>query len=391
MHRTRVPVRATVLATAALALALAGCTAESTATPGGQAVSRSAAAGDDLSLRGLCPDPVVIQSNWWPQAEDGALYQLVGANPTVDKDRKRVSGALVARGVDTGVHIEIRSGGPANSYTPAARVLYLDPAVLFAQADLDQVAEFRNGSQPVRAVFAPLDRSPLVLLWDPVTHPDFRTIDDIGRTDTRVVYLQGAAYMDYLVAAGKLHQSQVEAAYDGTPARFVAERGRIVQQGLLTNEVYEYQNELADWKKKVGWTLVDDAGYPNYPSALVVRPDHPATACLRRLVPILQRATVDYAGDPSRTNDLIVALVKDFGAPSYPLARAGYAVRAMLDNAILGNGTNTTLGDFDTKRVDQLVDAVRPTAARAGAPLPSGLSAKDLATNEYLDPTIALP
>ncbi|MEN3306352.1 MAG: hypothetical protein V7603_2554 [Micromonosporaceae bacterium] len=392
---TLVPARTRrmVCATAVLALALAGCTSGGTAAPGGQAASRSAAAGDALALRGVCPDPVVIQSNWWPQAEDGAFFQLLGTNPTVDKDRKRVSGALVSRGVDTGVHVEIRSGGPANSFTPAARVLYLDRSVTLGRADIDQVAELRHGNQPVRAVFAPLDKSPLVLMWDPVAYPDFHTVADIGRTNTRVLYFQGAAYMDYLVGSGKLHQSQVEASYDGTPARFVAERGRIVQQGFLTNEVYQYQNELTQWKKKVAWTLVNDAGYPNYPEAVTIRADRTAelSACLHKLVPILQRATVDYAHDPARTNDLIIALVKDFGAFPYSQERARYAVTAMLDNGLLSNGGNTTIGDFDATRVNQIIEAVRPIAARAGASLPGGLSAKDLVTNDFLDPSIRLP
>jgi hypothetical protein len=334
---------------------------------------------------------VVIQTNWWPQAEDGGFFHLLGADPSVDAGRKRVSGSLVSGGVDTGVRIEIRAGGPANSFTPAAKSLYLDRSVLLGGVDIDQAAQFSR-DQPVQAVFAPMDKSPLVLMWDPAAHPDFHSIADIGRTDTRVLYFQGAAYMDYLVGSGKLRRNQVEASYDGTPSRFVAERGRIVQQGYLTNEVYQYEHELDQWKKKVAWTLVNDAGYPNYPEAMAIRPDRRAelSACLHRLVPILQRAGVEYAADPAATNDLLVSLVRDFGAFPYSRARAQYALTAMRDNGILGNGGNNTIGDFDESRVTQIIDAVRPIAAAAGTALPAGLSAKDLVTNEFIDPSVRL-
>jgi hypothetical protein len=377
--------------TAALTLVLlAGCSSAPATGTGGQPATSSAVPGQAQSLGDVCPNPVVVQTNWWPQAEDGGLYRLLGAGLREDTDRKRVSAALVTQGVDTGVRLEIRSGGPANSYTPAGKVLYLDPAVTLGGADIDQAAQFSAGGQPVQAVYAPLDKSPLVLLWDPAAHPDFHTVADIGRTGTKVLYFPGAAYMDHLVGAGTLRKSQVDGSYDGTPSRFVAERGKIVQQGFLTNEVYQYEHELPQWNKRVAWTLVNDNGYPNYAEPLVIRPDHRAALadCLHRLVPILQHGTVDYFADPATTNDLIVRLVKDFGAFPYSAERARYAVGAMTANGIVGNGGNQTVGDFDAARVSQIIDAVRPIAARAGAPLPAALTAGDLMTNEFIDPAV---
>jgi hypothetical protein len=67
-----------------------------------------------------------------------------------------------------------------------------------------------------------------------------------------------------------------------------------VQQGFLTNEPFAYENELPAWNKKVAWLLVADAGYPVYPETLTIRPDHERAnaACLKRLVPIIQRSAV---------------------------------------------------------------------------------------------------
>jgi hypothetical protein len=63
----------------------------------------------------------------------------------------------------------------------------------------------------------------------------------------------------------------------------------------------------------------------------------------------------------------------------------------MLDNHLIGNGPDRAVGDFDAGRVGTIVDAVRPIAAHAGKPLRAGLSAGDLVTNEYIDPSIGLP
>lgn len=373
-------------AAAVLALLAAACTSDPEGGVTGAATS--ATASGSTSLAGTCPDTVVIQSNWWAQAEDGAIYRLLGGDLDVDAKRKRVTGALVADGVDTGVKLEIRSGGPANGFVPAASVLYTDESVLLATADTDQVAQLA-GTRPVKAVVAPLEKSPVVLMYDPAQH-DFTTIADIGKTDLRVLYFQGATYMEYLVGSGQLTRSQVDAGYAGTPDRWVSARGDIVQQGFLTNEPYAYENELPAWNKKVAWLLVADAGYPVYPETLVVRSDREQqnAACLRKLVPIIQRSAAGYLGDPTATNQLIVKLTEDFDAYPYTAERAAYAVKIMKDNGIVGNGTNGTLGDFDTARVEKLLQVVRPVFAAQKTPLPAGLTAEDIATNDYVDTAI---
>ena len=378
-------------ATALAAALLAGCTGcaggdEGVAAPQPSGPSASGAA----SLAGVCPATVAVQSNWWPQAEDGALFGLLGGELTVDKARKRVSGALVAGGADTGVRLEIRSGGPANGFVPAVSTLFTDSSVLLGTADTDQIAQVA-GRQRVKAVVAPLERSPVVLMFDPAQHPDFKTIADIGRTDTRVLYFQGATYMEYLTGSGLLKRSQVDSGYAGTPDRWVAARGRIVQQGFLTNEPFAYQNELPAWDKKVAWLLVADAGYPVYPETLTVRADREAelAPCLRRLVPLIQRSAARYLADPGATNALVVRLAKDFNAYPYSAERAAYAVSVMRDNGIVSNGPNSTVGDFDLARVRTLLDIVRPVFARARQPLPAGLTAEDLVTNAYVDPAVS--
>lgn len=356
----------------------------------GAAITSLAAAGSASDLKAVCPATVVIQTNWWPQAEYGSLYGMLGGPITTDTDTKKVSAELVDGGVDTGVRLQINSGGPANAYTPAAKAIYLDDSITLAGVDIDQAAQFAGGGQPVQAVFAPMERSPVVLLWDPTALPAVHSIADLGRAGTPIIYFTGATYMDYLVGTGVLHQSQLDSSYDGTPARFVAEAGKVAQQGFLTNEVYQYEHELPQLNKPVGWQLVDDLGYPNYPEALAIRPDHKAalSGCLKKLVPVMQRTAAAYLADPARPNQLIASLVTQLNGYPYSVARADNAVTAMQQNRIMGNGPDGAIGSFDPARVQRVIDINAPIFAAHRTPLPAGLKAETLATNEFVDTTV---
>src|ERR1700681_4656639 len=56
------------------------------------------------SLKGICPDKVVVQTNWWPEPDHAFLYQLIGPSGTADTSKNTYSGPLG----QTGVNLEIR-------------------------------------------------------------------------------------------------------------------------------------------------------------------------------------------------------------------------------------------------------------------------------------------
>ena len=56
------------------------------------------AEGEGVSLAGVCPDTVVIQTDWNPEAEHGWLYEMIGENPEVNAGSGSVSGPLVTSG-----------------------------------------------------------------------------------------------------------------------------------------------------------------------------------------------------------------------------------------------------------------------------------------------------
>jgi hypothetical protein len=382
--------RLRLLAGAVAALAVAcGGGGSTSQTP---TVVPRAAAGSKLDLQNVCPATVVVQMNWFPQAEHAGLYRLLGASPSVDAGQKRVSAELVASGRDTGVKLEVRSGGPAIGFQQVSAQLYLDPAITLGVVATDEAIQ-NSKDHPTVQVMAPMDLNPQVVLWSPDKHPDWKSIADIGRSNATVLFFGGATYMEYLVGAGILRRSQVDGSYDGTPSRFVASGGTVAQQGYATNEPYLYSHELPAWNKPIKFQLVHDTGYPIYPDAFAVRSaDRNRLApCLQKLVPILQQSTVDYARDPGPTNRAIVGMVRDLNAAQdYTLARANYAADEMKRLAVVSNGTNRTIGDFDMARTQKVIDIAGPIFARAGKPIASGLRPQDVATNDFIDPGVGL-
>src|SRR5688500_9539299 len=146
------PLVATALA-AALALSACGGGEEAggTAAPAAPA----AEAGGQLDLAGVCPANVVLQQDWQPEAEHGSMYSLVGPDYSVDTSAKSVTGSLVTQGVDTGVDVEVRPGGPNVGFQPVPALMYLDEAITLGAVNSDAaIAAFAE--QPTVAVASQL-------------------------------------------------------------------------------------------------------------------------------------------------------------------------------------------------------------------------------------------
>jgi hypothetical protein len=382
--------------TIALAAILAAC-----ATGGQPAASGTPLSDRPTDLRGVCPNPLVIQTAWYPEAARAIWYHLLGPNPSIDTNHKRVTAPLLAttgtgatrKQVDTGVRLQVRAGGPAVGFEQDSALLYLHKEIFGAEVSTDEAIQ-NAATQPTLATVTLLDLDPLVLLWSAAAHPQFHTIADIGQTDTTVLYFQNNPYMEYLIGSGILRKSQVNGSYDGSPSRFVASGGKLVQQGYLTNEVYLYQHELTKWHGTINYQLINDTGYPNYTRAtLAIRAaDRTRLApCLKRLVPILQSAVVDYMAHPQATNQLILRLDKAYksGLGLTP-GLLEWGQQVMAREAIVGNGTDHTVGNFDLTRVQRMIKIVNPILQGQKKQTKADLKPEDLVTNEFIDPTIGL-
>jgi hypothetical protein len=352
-------------------------------TPAGQ----QSASRYTTPLKGTCPDRVVVQTGWWPEIDDGYLYQLLGPNPTIDKGRNRVFGQLG----ETGVTLEIRAGGPAVGFQPVSSLMAQHDDVLAGVVGMDETIQ-QSGSQPTVAVFAAYERSPLAFIWgDPAW--SFTSVADIGRAGAPVLGSSGSAYLDVFEREGLLRSSQVDTSYQGDPSRFVVANGKIVQQAFITNEPYRLQHDVKAWGKPVKYLLLGDE-YPVYLPTLAVRADtlKAEDGCLRKLVPLFQRAQRDYVADPASTNQLLLRTVATLHPGGYTLSAGlladGNARQKSL--GLIANGTDGVLGSFDAARVQKAIGQLTPVFEAKGSKPKTGLAPADVATNEFLDRSISL-
>jgi hypothetical protein len=384
--------RRLALVAVALVAALLGaaCTGNSDK---GAAPAATAAAGDRYDLKSVCPDPVVVQKDWQPESEHGFLYNLVGAGYQVDTNKKKVTGPLVAQGHNTGVRIEIRTGGPAVGFQPVPAVMYSDTSINLGFVATDEAVQY-SAKQPTTAVFAQMDISPLAIIWDPATHPAFHTVVDIGQTDTQVLYTKGLTYMEYLVGSGILRRNQLNGSYDGSPALFIQSGGKAALQGFATSEPYLYEHEIKQWGKPLRFQLINDTGYPEYFSSVSIRAgDRSKLApCLKKLVPILQQSQIDFVSKPDAAIAVILDLVKQYKTGwVYSKGLAEYSAKALKNLGIVANGTDSTLGNFDMQRVAKIVGIVSPIMAAEKVTVKKDLKPEDIATNEFIDTKIGMP
>ena len=353
----------------------------------GDASATSAAGPSPVDLSSVCPATIVIQTDWFPESEYGAVYGLLGDDYEIDVDNKIVSASLVTQGEPTGVNIEIRAGGPAIA-SDVETELYTDDAVTFAFGTTDgQILSWEN--TPMVSVVAPLEINPQIIMWDPETYPDVETIADLGAEGVTINVFGGQTFTDVLVGQGILTEDQIDPSYDGGPTRFIGENGAIAQQGFASSEPYQYENVFEDWLKPVEYQTIHDAGFQVYSQTLAIRAEDLETLspCLELFVPVVQQSAVDFVTDPVRTNEAIVDIVAQYDTFwEYDLGLAEYSVATQAELGLTGNGADETIGNMDEARIETVLQQVRD----AGLEVPEDLVATDLFTNEFIDESIGL-
>jgi hypothetical protein len=358
----------------------------------------SAPAGTDAPATGggalaeVCPATVVIQTDWNPEAEHGFLYNLIGSDYTIDKAKVSVTGTLTAAGEDTGVKIEVRSGGPAIGFSTVTSQMYTDDSILLGYVYTDEAIQ-NSVEFPTVAIESGFEKNPQMIMWDPATYPDVKTIEDIGKAGILVRYFSGAAWMDYYTSQGILSKDKVDGSYDGTPANFIADQGKSAQQGFGSAEPYIYQNEVTDWAKPVAYAYINDAGWNNYAESIATKPENITkyADCFKALVPMIQQSSVDYLNDPVAANKIILDAVAEFdNGWVYSQGVADYGVATIKADGLVANGPDDTVGNFDLDRVNALIALAIPVYTANGQAPKEGLKAEDIVTNEFIDPSIGV-
>lgn len=142
---------------------------------------------------------------------------------------------------------------------------------------------------------------------------------------------------------------------------------------------------------------MDSTNYPNYRNTLVVRQAARGQLdpCLRRLVPVLQQAMVEFMAAPDPVLQLIVGLNEDYGSTyPYPIEQARYGVKVMREDELVANPTaarGAPFGALNPDRVNTMLTILRPIYGAQKTPVPADAAADALATNDYLDTSIRLP
>lgn len=359
---------------------LASACGGSEATPPEQS-----AAPVGAGLAADCPARIVVQTDWFPQAEHGGVYELLGDDATTDKDTGATVGSLVVRGEPTGLELEIRAGGPFLQ-SPVVTEMYSDDDIVFGYVGSD-VAVVRFADAPTVAVFNALNINPQVLLWNADLHPADAPLQQVV-AEVGAVYVFGEpSWVRYLEAQGVLDAAKVDSSYQGNPILATED---VVHQGFVTSEPYTYAN-LESGAIATGHVLIHDLGWTNYPQNLAVRADRldDLRPCLARLVPILQQAQLDYIAEPDRTNARIVAAVEALDSWwSQSAGSTADSVNQQVELGIIGNGSTPTFGDLEPDRLNGFIRILLPILRDQGIDAPD-VTASDISTNEFLDPAIS--
>ncbi|MGI9595710.1 MAG: ABC transporter substrate-binding protein [Acidimicrobiales bacterium] len=356
---------------------------DATTEEGAEEGAEESAAGDLAD----CPNPMVFQTDWFPEPEHGALYNLTAGEGSIDAESGRFTGPMAA---DPSIEVEIRADGPFIGFQPTVALMATDSDIFMGYVNTDEAianyAEF-----PTTAVAAPLDINPQIVMWDPETY-DIGSWDDVKGTGAVVSHFAGASYTEYLVGAGLVDEAQLDGSYDGSPTRFIGEEGAIIQQGFATQEPYNYENVFAEWGKPVESLLIHDSGYELYQGPLAIlddKLDDAARSCLAAFVPVFQQSIVDFQQDPTATNGAILQAVVDLD--SFWQLSDDSVTNTVLEMGaldIVGNGPDKTIGNFDMDRVNEVIKVTEEQVP--SIVVPEGLSAEDLVTNEFIDPEIGL-
>ena len=338
-------------------------------------------------LADVCPSPLVVQTDWFPESEHGAMYELVGDDYVVDVDNKVVRGTMVLGGTELGIEWEVRTGGPAIGFSPVSQHMAVDDSIQLGYASTDQQINHWDVA-PLMSVVAPLERNPQMVMWDPGTYPDIDGIADLGAAGVTIQVFGGGTFPEVFIAQGTWSRDQVDPSYNGQPARWVSEGGAIAQQGFASSEVYTYEHVFEEWAKPVAFQLLHDAGFQIYSQTVGIRPGdlEALRPCLEKVVPIIQQAAVDFDADPARANAIIVDAVLRFDAGwEYPADLAAYSVQAQRDFGLVGDGPDNVAGNMEAERYEKTLADMRA----AGMDIDADLTADQLFTNEFIDENIS--
>ena len=88
----------------------------------------------------------------------------------------------------------MRTGGPAIGFAPVSSYVYTDDSITFGYANTEaQVLSYEDA--PLLSVVAPLEINPQMIMWDPDTYPDVKSIADLGEAGITINVFGGGVFL----------------------------------------------------------------------------------------------------------------------------------------------------------------------------------------------------
>jgi hypothetical protein len=95
--------------------------------------------------------------------------------------------------------------------------------------------------------------------------------------------------------------------------------------------------------------------------------------------------------NPEPTNGALIRIAQTLGdGPPITAAGNANAVVVMKDLHLVGNGGDSTLGNFDLARVERTIAVLKPIFAARNTHIPDGLKASEIVSNEFVDEALHL-
>ena len=339
---------------------------------------------------GPCPETIVIQAQDTPMSEVGFLYQLLSPDYVIDPVTQSVTSRISTSHADLNTsRIQIRHSGQVTNFEQVSAILHRDDSILLGLIDTDESIAL-SSTYPTQALFAPIQISPDIVYWNPDIYPTAATIADHKSWDIRVMYADGAYFMDHLLATQQLKSTQPLNTYDATPIPFIASGGMMLQQGLSTVDPYAYRYIYRDWMKDISYDYVHQSGWQPYALSVSATPQQLTrhVKCFEVLIPALQNGLRDFIDSPASTIARVVDAVRRFNTTwSYTPDQAQAAIDIMMRDGLTANGSDNVLGSFNKDRLTTLLASFRQALPNVPT---SEITAEQLATNEFLDASISL-
>ena len=353
---------------------------EATEAEGSTETTAAAVDGGDA----VCPENLVIQTDWYPELEHGGTYQLIGPDGVADKDTISYSGPVQPQYAVGGLKtIQIKT----INFDKANSSQLLDGDADMAYIGLGDVIK-DSAAIPMVAVMKTLDKDPQMVMWDPAQF-DIQKPEDIATSGASVLHFPGPAYIDYMIGKGYMTADQSDPSYDGSDAKWVAEAGALIQQGFATNEVYKYENEI-NWKDgapaDVSFYTVGELGFDNYPASLTMLQSRAEELdeCLTLLVPKMAQAWVDFYNDPTPITDAMIEINvahDGFWGLSKEINSAGFEV--LEEKEIGANSADGTYCSIDPDRAAGIYETVAAIYEAQGVEI--GADVTTMYTNKYCE------